>query len=140
VADIMNRLAEIEARANAATEGPWSVDHDSEEVYADTCVATGDYGWIAVGPSGQSPHYDEDTAEGRADAEFIAHAREDVPALVAALRAVLAEVTRFRAAADANEPIAANGGWQASGYMKAYRRAAERLEDAIESALGGPDE
>ena len=67
----MNRLNEIEARANAATEGPWNVfmgriDHPGRSL-------------VAVA-------YDVAREE---DAEFIAHARTDVPALVAALRAVL---------------------------------------------------
>ena len=67
----MNRLNEIEARANAATEGPWDafmdrIDHPGKSVFA---VA------YDVGCDG--------------DAEFIAHARTDVPDMAAALRAVL---------------------------------------------------
>lgn len=95
-------LAAIEARAAAATEGPWAVLLGNE---------------IATGVENHGPHeasfehkvcrldeldYDEDYAEPRdsgsleADAEFIAHAREDVPALVAVvrrLRALLVEAT-----------------------------------------------
>ena len=67
----MNRLNEIEARANAATEGPWDVfmgriDHPGRSL-------------VAVA-------YDVAREE---DAEFIAHARTDVPTLVAALYEVL---------------------------------------------------
>ena len=80
------RLDEIEARANAATTGPWSHCLDelrnrtavhrigSSEVNADVAFTYRDRG-------GRGP--------GMQDAEFIAHARADVPALVAALRAVL---------------------------------------------------
>ena len=67
----MNRLDKIEARANAATEGPWNVfmgriDHPGRSL-------------VAVA-------YDVGCDE---DAEFIAHARADVPDMAAALRAVL---------------------------------------------------
>ena len=74
----MKRLDEIEARTNAATDGPWTwathstADGDEWGVFspADWALATNRDGWGC-------------------DAEFIAHARTDVPALVAALRAVL---------------------------------------------------
>lgn len=79
----MSRLNEIEARANAATEGPWRyvsifevggfVENSRGRELFDW--AQDDAGTICA-PDG--------------DAEFIAHARADVPALVAALRAVLA--------------------------------------------------
>ena len=77
----MNRLNEIEARANAATEGPWVTytvtPHMGSEVL--TAPREGeDYGDYVV------PEYiDMDNAE------FIAHARTDVPDMAAALRAVL---------------------------------------------------
>lgn len=81
------RLAEIKARAEAATEGPWEHVRDSNEHLADCpptyeSLVTADNGYVAVldwGNTSTSP-----------DAEFIAHARTDVPALVAALEAVLA--------------------------------------------------
>lgn len=80
----MNRLDEIEARTHAATEGPWNVfmgriDHPGRSL-------------VAVA-------YDVVCDE---DAEFIAHARTDVPDMAAALRAVLAihtPVDRGRATA-----------------------------------------
>ena len=83
-----DRLNEIEARANAATEGPWTPDEytevDPDGFYELSRV-------IAPDPDG-----DDRCAIGvvhtgilRPDADFIAHARTDVPALVAALRAVL---------------------------------------------------
>jgi hypothetical protein len=83
-------LDTAQADADAATPGPWHEDHDDPTVHNDTCVTIGDYGWVAVGPEGQSPAYDEDTAQGRADAEFIAHARTRDPRMVAAIRDVLA--------------------------------------------------
>ena len=73
-----DRLAQIEARADAATDGPWTwashrtVDGDEWAVFDphDWALASNRDGWTP-------------------DAEFIAHARTDVPRLVAALRAVL---------------------------------------------------
>ena len=71
----MNRLNEIEARANAATEGPWMGIR-----YPD-----GFLGRVIGGNGfGVAEDFPDD-----ADAEFIAHARTDVPDMAAALRAVL---------------------------------------------------
>jgi hypothetical protein len=79
-----DRLKEIAQRVAAATEGPWHGPHDE---YG--CVHIGDYGWVASGGE-RMPAYDEDSDQGRADAEMIAHARTDIPAMHAALTAVLA--------------------------------------------------
>ena len=83
-----DRLNEIEARANAATEGPWAPDEytevDPDGFYELSRVIAPDPdgdGWCAIGVV--------HTGILRPDADFIAHARTDVPALVAALRAVL---------------------------------------------------
>ena len=77
----MNRLNEIEARANAATEGPW--EHEpppgpGEDPMRPICVyPKEDGGTLAyVQPL-------------EADAGFIAHSRADVTDMAAALRAVL---------------------------------------------------
>ena len=90
----MNRLDKIEARANAATEGPWMGIR-----YPD-----GFLGRVIGGNGfGVAEDFPDD-----ADAEFIAHARTDVPALVAALRAVLN--LHFKA-----QPIPAAFGTQEGG-------------------------
>ena len=73
----MNRLNEIEARANAATEGPWFPNRYSDDW--EVCGELDDNGNPALVAS---------EAVGT-DAEFIAHARTDVPDMAAALRAVL---------------------------------------------------
>ena len=86
----MNRLNEIEARANAATEGPWEWEGEAKaewEIGANSLVPSRrpddpvlyGYGYDASGIEVKNP----------ADAEFIAHARADVPDMAAALRAVL---------------------------------------------------
>lgn len=80
-------LDEIRARADAATPGPWSAVPDAET----------DRAWV-------STPYDEDLDDvsvvtdftSTPDAEFISHSREDVPALAAALRAVLDKIERGR--------------------------------------------
>lgn len=73
----MKRLNEIEARANAATEGPWEADWRFT-------------GWDISGNEDDGlPALIASDAYGE-DAEFIAHARADVPDMAAALRAVLA--------------------------------------------------
>lgn len=74
-------LDQVEARANAATGGPWfPVGPDDEYVRSGDVVGAGEPGArdIICERAGN-------------DSVFIAHARTDVPALVAALRAVLAE-------------------------------------------------
>lgn len=60
-----DRLTEIHERTDAATPGPWET------------AGIGDFGWHINGPDGNVET--QDSEQGRADAEFIAHAREDVP-------------------------------------------------------------
>ena len=75
-------LEAIEARANAATEGPWVV----------TASRSGRS--LSVGPDGFSGR--ERGERFREDAEFTAAARTDVPALVAFVRQLQAEVKDLR--------------------------------------------
>ena len=86
----IDRLDEIEARANAATEGPWVTGGTdlAGEVYFGTYADPDDptEPGVMLGVTG--------TQE---DAALIAHARTDVPALVAALRAVLDLADRWAA-------------------------------------------
>ena len=84
-------LDAIEARANAATSGPWEV-----EAAAVVCDRYEDERPGVCGP------HDVDWPLLAEDAEFIAHARTDVPALVA-------EVRRLRAALAAPRPVLATG-------------------------------
>ena len=93
----MKRLDDIKARAEAATDGPWKWDNrrvptlngmaGSRDVYRyETEVIEADHN----GECGCRSACQLDLTVGPADAEFIAHARTDVPALVAAVEAVLA--------------------------------------------------
>ena len=79
----MTTLDQIQARADAATAGPWQARTAG--------TANGDHWYIcgteeAIAYVSAQDGINEDQRE--PDAEFIAQAREDVPKLVAALRAV----------------------------------------------------
>ena len=82
-------LAAIRARADAATEGPWEWEGEAGEDRLQfdnsliACRGTEDPVLCAWGHDA----YGIDV--GKADAEFIAHARTDLPALLAAVEAVL---------------------------------------------------
>ena len=84
------QLDDIEQRANAATPGPWCTD--SWEIYQGAEFEAGAE-WI--GETCRSGEMDD----GRADAEFVAHARTDVPALLAEVRRLRAVLDRTRALA-----------------------------------------
>ena len=78
----MNRLDEIEARANTALEGPW-------EAKSETPTMAGTVWNLRItGKPGIRMNVTE-WQHGMENAEFIAHARTDVPDMAAALRAVL---------------------------------------------------
>ena len=88
-----NELAEIGARAKAATRGPWQNSPRSCD-WNPGDDERGGLGFDIEGPPepqlrGQFSRW--------ADAEFIAHARDDVPALVAEVRRLVVEL-RDRAA------------------------------------------
>ena len=71
-----DRLDEIQARADAATDGPWEGDYGH---FGTGIVA----GRVRTGPNVIGSMWRP------SDGTFTAHARTDVPRLVAALRAVL---------------------------------------------------
>lgn len=82
-----NPLDEIQARADATTEGPWEAVDAFDENGEDWLYSEIKHTYRADGivwPNQILGTVDLDEA----DAVFIAHAREDVPRLVAALRAV----------------------------------------------------
>lgn len=93
----VERLTEIEARANAATSGPWCTD--AWEIYQGTEYVPGISFWV-----GETCRGTADLEQDRADAAFVAAARSDVPELVAEVRRQAAEVASLNdsltAAAD----------------------------------------
>lgn len=80
------RLDEIQERADAATPGPWRMsEYDPAEVWADRDPAGWDAFFIATTDRNMGdPNI--------ADAEFIAHSREDVGELLAEVRRLRAEL------------------------------------------------
>ncbi|WP_161605454.1 ead/Ea22-like family protein [Pimelobacter simplex] len=75
--DLDDTLANIRARAEAATPGPWRVD-EIARVWADRDPAGWDAFHIAACHDSVGRACDDDEA----NAEFIAHARADVPRLL----------------------------------------------------------
>ena len=85
-----DRLAEIKAREQAAFGGPWHVlDADENGMHA---VAVDGTVLVEVGDF--------------CDAEFIAHARDDIPHLLALVEALTAERDALRARLAAVEALA----------------------------------
>ena len=102
------RLSEIEARANAATPGPWFPAGNANGYWVE-CGEKGEDGernqWIA--------NIDSAVKHERPDAAFIADARQDIPEL-------LAEVRRLRAALTDYANHADDSGW--SNLAREIRR------------------
>lgn len=87
------QLAEIAARAEAATPGPWCTD--SWEIYQGTEYQPGLSMWIGETCRGNtSPEQD------RADATFVAAARTDIPALLAEIHRLRNELAEEKASHD----------------------------------------
>ena len=89
----MNRLDEIEARANAATPGPWEVKpydgwHKESDNEISSFVGPGEATIVEQLGCGCCDVGLEVTP---ADAELIAHSRTDVPALAAVARYALSQ-------------------------------------------------
>lgn len=75
------QLAEIEARTAAATPGEWA--HMTDDTFFGQIRTVDDFTLIA-----EMPALDDRTA----DFEFIAYARSDIPALIAEVRRLQAEL------------------------------------------------
>ncbi|MFE9448332.1 hypothetical protein [Streptomyces sp. NPDC006739] len=117
-------LDQIEARAAAATPGPWTTD--GWEIYqGDGNSAPDLMAW--VGETCRADDYDGS----RNDAAFIAHAREDVAAMAAEIRRLRAELDSLQAHFDQ-----AIKGFNASALeitQLRTERARTRAEGAIEA-------
>lgn len=108
----MDRLDEIRKREQAATKGPW--------YYApDTMSGGADGGQLRFGnpygrPAWMSFGFRDYKGE-KPDGEFMAHAREDIPYLLAALDAATAERDALKARVKELEAALERGrtpGWQ----------------------------
>lgn len=80
----------IEARANAATPGPWKHKEGTLVWFGTILVSRSWFGR---------------EADGVADAEFIAHAREDIPALIASHREKDVEIAKLHAQVSSLEQV-----------------------------------
>lgn len=127
IQEVRNRLAEIKARSERATPGPWKADTG---VRGD-CVVWGPNGRFLLNAQAE-PHWREYPGETRSvsfdvdarDVEFIAHNREDVPALVEALEGVLTAMDELDEA-------------RASGGIYTYGQIQQKIREAVEGVLGG---
>jgi hypothetical protein len=90
----MINLDRIERRANAATKGPWGFSYGDRRYIADP--STDIVGEVAPLYSGQTMCVFAVASANQGDAEFIASARTDVPALIARVRELEAECTALR--------------------------------------------
>lgn len=146
-------LDSIEARANAATDGPWVVKHEpaweADNVQHPDVITVGAQMWEADDEPMTvclvSTDHEDDPVDVLGDAEFIAHARTDVPALVAALREARAEVERLRTVVPASvlddiesmSPNRDNGerygsvSWRLIRERDDWRRRYEALRDGV---------
>jgi hypothetical protein len=98
-------LDAIEQRANAATEGPWASEAHHHRISGKPVL-------FEVHPVAELEGNGDGGVTTAADAEFIAHARTDVPALVARVRELEADLgaaTRFEIGPV--EVYARFGGW-----------------------------
>lgn len=105
------RIAEIRGREKAATQGPWRAK--CEILEADECGnATAEMTYVSTNDKGICILYGRghDDANTQEDATFIAHAREDIPAL-------LDEVERLRAENERQKEVISFLGDAAKGLV-----------------------
>lgn len=101
----LTKLREIEARCNATTLGPWR--NGGQVVVDENAIVVGEetYMWRFVAFTNSDTSDPEDAQmttpeiskeEAKANADFIAHARTDIPELVARLRRFYELLEPFR--------------------------------------------
>lgn len=116
-----DQLKEIRARADKATAGPWVFCKDSASKFWCWIIALTPYPWNAI-----CQHKSSD-----ADAEFIAHARTDIPAL-------LEEVDRLRQKISVIE-MAISDVCGAEGSHSISPAKVQATWDRLRSSINGPD-
>ena len=83
-------LSEIEARAKAATPGPWQYHRTWQDDRHRAMYVM--HGYTGRASKHDNPWIADLADDNNEDAEFIAHAREDIPALLAEIRRLQAEL------------------------------------------------
>lgn len=88
------RIQQIQARVDAATEGPWN-HHDfgyaGEQEPSIIAIHQGAFDWQSI-RDGHRVAFTDWAQQPCQDADFIAHARSDIPALLAEVERLTAEV------------------------------------------------
>lgn len=123
------RLEEIEAREKAATAGKWFV------------VGGADKSWVifnnGIRVRGQAlkavnnPNGSDDLID--LDAEFIGHAKQDIPYLLALVREQEDELEKLRAEASIARERLGPAGWKLLEELNQLRAVAEAAESVIET-------
>lgn len=108
-------LKQIKARVEAATPGPWVLHTDSSrpDVCAGITDSAGNYSGPKSGFMGEGHLFEFDKYgpswgqeyDNCADAEFVAHARQDVPALIAEVERLRAELNELANCCRALLPV-----------------------------------
>jgi hypothetical protein len=101
--DIMVDLGAITARAEAATDGPWEYSvggNDDYEpgLYAEVLTVSHGDTVVQFDLGTRSLNEQESAKSWATDAEFIAHAREDIPALLALVKNLNEQIVAAKAA------------------------------------------
>ena len=114
---IETRLAEIRARVDAATEGPWTAEYSGEQ---GNCVLPPGY------QSTREAVAVTRLLSAQADAEFIAASRTDLPALLAAIMDALdVENERLPSGSEGDD-------WYHAGWHDAMFNVKSRITAALE--------
>ena len=90
--DVEQRLREIEERASKASEGPWSAKWGYVGARRTLFLSRPDYDGVLFGLSDS----EAENVQHRADTEFAAEARQDIPWLLSLLREREEEIRRLR--------------------------------------------
>lgn len=122
-----DELKKIEARANAATRGPWNANFVSDPVtvFGGECDCRGYPDSVAVASKPEPDPLDEKCTHIKwiDNMRFIAHAREDVPALVAEVRrlreAISAVIVKLEYAETRIERVLVDGKADAADRVEA---------------------
>ena len=122
--------AEIAARAEAATPGPWATE------------SMDGFHYLSHGIGDSLLTVDDDEigcVENKGDSTFIAHARTDIPRLLAEVERLAAENARLR---DASKELLEVAKWAASirpdHDIPAFRAIRDRARAAIDAAKETP--
>jgi hypothetical protein len=112
----VERLADIRQRADAATPGPWLVEDDHRDLNR----------WVTSESGTLEANFGYLGNRNQDDARFTAHAREDIPALLAEIERLRAVEAAARAFADEMADYCSPHG-VAANYAQ---RLTERLDQA----------